>query len=455
MYGDGIVRAESRALYPHQQKAYRFLRKRKRAALFMEMRLGKTLVIIRRLKRLKLRWILIVAPNSAIGSWFDELRLEGETHVADLRGTRSERVNMLGRGCTWNVINKEGFLSLPEIGDVKWDAVILDESTFIKNPRAKVTQFFLKHFKQVPYRYILTGTPNPEGDLDLYCQMQFLNNSFCRCRNYWQFRHEFFAPDTRGFKWTAKLGVSEVIQHNLSLHSFILRRKDVTLGTHKVKEVRHVEFNAELKRVYQILEEEFILDLEGRPEQKLFWKTSQYVFARKLCSGLDTEGRLVWNGKVKELEYLLMNELANDQVVVWFVFNDSIRACQEVLAKQTSIAALHGEVAIETREQIRQSFIRGEVRVLLLQVKVAEMGMNLSVADTAIYYEEPVSLLSRQQSEDRILSLSKTSPLLYLYLQVPNTVEEDIHFMMGIKSWQSSITLSRALREQMERRYGQ
>lgn len=77
------------------------------------------------------------------------------------------------------------------------------------------------------------------------------------------------------------------------------------------------------------------------------------------------------------------------------------------------------------------------------------MGMRLDAADTAIYYSEPCSFLARQQTEDRIVSVAKKAPLLYLFLSVRDSVDEDIHFVLSQKAYRSDLTLTRALREAM------
>ncbi|GAF93420.1 unnamed protein product, partial [marine sediment metagenome] len=203
---------KKRRPWAHQVDAMNYCRQEKHPALFMDMRLGKNLVTIRRIKMYKpldadqgLR-VLIVPPGSAIESWEEDLDLEGETDVSlIMASTRKKRKQLLMDGHKWNIINKEGFLAVPEIGGrehcelcggsgknpetkkscgrchglgsigmgelpVNWDAAVLDESTSIKNPKAKITKFFLRTFRDCPHRWILAGMPNPEGPLEFWSQ---------------------------------------------------------------------------------------------------------------------------------------------------------------------------------------------------------------------------------------------------------------------------------------------
>ena len=143
-------------------------------ALFVQMRLGKTLVTIRSIRIRQGRKILIVAPYSALYSWSIELELEQEQNTIELYGSRNERLQVLDDQYAtgkWFLLNKEGHRILPEIADFSFDIVVIDESTFIKAPYStrkgsQVTRFYCQNFRDAMHRYILTGTPAPESELD-------------------------------------------------------------------------------------------------------------------------------------------------------------------------------------------------------------------------------------------------------------------------------------------------
>jgi len=190
-----------RRLRPYQLEAFKYSMQTENPALFMEMRLGKTLVAIRRIKlyvpqdpKQGLK-VLIIAPNSTLTSWEDELTLEGIGDPVHLAGKRADRLAKLVGPGNWFLINPEGCIPIKDntasgvfcelLADHPWDVVLLDESTFIKNPNTKITKFLLNNFRDVPHRWILTGTPNPEGPLDFFSQFKFLNNDETFKGNYW------------------------------------------------------------------------------------------------------------------------------------------------------------------------------------------------------------------------------------------------------------------------------
>ena len=81
-----------------------------------------------------------------------------------------------------------------------------------------------------------------------------------------------------------------------------------------------------------------------------------------------------------------------------------------------------------------------------MQESVGRTGMNLSVADVAIYYTTPISMTAKTQTEDRILSMKKTGPLLYIHLTVNDSIEEHILKRVKDKKFESARDLEAAIR---------
>jgi len=439
---------ETRSLFSHQRDALRYTRRVKHPALFLEMRLGKSLVVLRSLKSLPGR-VLIVAPGSALGSWINELKVEGEPEPAVLLGTKANRRELLKQGRRWNLINKEGYLSLPEIATQPWVAVVLDESHFIKNPQTKVTRFFLKHFRNVRRRYILTGTPNPESDLELWPQLAFLDGQAFGCRTFWHFRSRYYKPCVVGYDWVPKLGMISHIRRVLGERSCIIRRKDVVSHVQKIYQRREITMPPKVLKAYVEIERTFALP--SGEETK--YATTRYHWLRRYCGGHDPTGGMVWNGKLAELIYLLSTELNNTAVVVWYNYNQELHASCAALRKAgLSCDWITGELTHPQRFEVVNRFTQGDFRTILIQHAVAQTGVNLSRADTAIYYSTPTGAVSRTQSEDRIVDIARRSPHLILDLVVPNTVDEDSVDLAQGKIHRGQWTLDRA-RELARRRW--
>ncbi len=433
-----------RKLYPHQIDAYQYARRVRNPALLMEMRLGKTLVAIRTMlytqpldRKAGLR-VLVVAPYSALPGWENELRLEGQTFVCWLSGPRNKRLETLEAWQhNWYLLNKEGFLVVPEIADKMWDAVIVDES-FIRNPRAKVTKFFMREFRYVPKRWLLSGTPNPESDLELAPQFIYLNGNFCGFRSPWQFRAQLFRQI--GFDWVPTPEAARRIEAELASKAFVLRRRDVPgFGEKKIKETRYLELPPKLKRVYDEAERSFVLKYQD-VEKKTKWAMVKWNWLRQLSCGF-IDHKLVWKGKLQELQALLQGELRKERAVIWCSYNQDVAA----ISKTLGFPGITGKTPVPRRGRIIKEFNAGKYRALVLQIRVASFGVDLSSVDTAIYYSETPSAILAQQAEDRLLSASKKGPYLYVYLTTRDTVDEDLRMLMVTKRLVSAKTLALAV----------
>ena len=130
----------SRELYAHQKTALDRL-PFNGGYLAFEQGLGKTITIIRHLKRLPYKRVLVVCPAVAIGVWDSECRLEGITPSIP-RGSREDKAVDIRSAPEegWVVVNYEALLGGGvEAAIAKWDpeVIIIDEAQKIKNSQAK------------------------------------------------------------------------------------------------------------------------------------------------------------------------------------------------------------------------------------------------------------------------------------------------------------------------------
>lgn len=448
-----------RPLRLHQREILQYTMRARNPCLFVEMRLGKTLVTIRRIMGYRPRApdgmlrVLVVAPSSALWAWYDELDKEGHAYAV-LSGTREQRKKILYQSpVSWFLINKEGWQSLPEIASIEWDAVVCDESHFLKNPRAKITKFFMRNFRRVLHRWCLTGTPNPEGDDDMFCQLAFANGVAFGHREYWTWQAEYCEPHPFGFGKVIKVGMDQKIHEYVGNTAMVMRRSDVNLDVPKVYERRVVTLDNKIMRSYCEFEVEFASEIGG-VYKKTKWAMQRHLWMRKLCGGI-MDGNVLHQEKMKETKNLLSGELARDKVVVWCNFNDEVDLLtQYLVSKNIDAIPFHGGCVKKTdrHRTIRQFRESPHPRVMVMQQAIAQSGVNLSAASAAIYFSSPPGLLARKQTEDRIVDTEKKGPLLYVDIVVPNTVDEDLIICMLEKSLRSDLSLNQAIMERMKKR---
>lgn len=421
-----------RPLMAHQECAAAYADATTAPALFLEMRLGKTLVAIRWAEKLQdVRHVLVVAPLSTLESWKKELALEG-IEMVKLVGTQAQRMKALEAGASkkWFGINYE---ALNEGGHVTamgkrkamptpwatmpWDCVIADESTRIRNARSSTTKVFLDHMYDVKYRAILSGLPNPEGPEDVVTQLIWLRGELMGCRDFWSWRAAHMQQ--AGYDWILKNKSRAALHEYMHAETYVLSRQEAGIGNKKVRMVRTVVLPAKVMAAIAQAREEFAVgeDLTKNVLETITWQ-------QRLTGGRYKDAALHHDAKIRELVDLLDGELKGEQVVVWCRFTDEVEAVAHALIKaDVNAMSLHGET--EHNSDRIAHFQEKRVRVLVAQPKCIQMGIDLSVSDTAIYYSNWLDYEVRAQSEDRIEHPKKSSPLLILDIVAEGTVDED------------------------------
>src|SRR5690606_2486101 len=85
-----------------------------------------------------------------------------------------------------------------QLGAVGWDTIVLDESHSIKSPSAKRTKAMLRLRDCAKRRYVLTGTPIANTFLDLYTQLEFLEEGLSGFTSFRAFKAFYGRWETRG-----------------------------------------------------------------------------------------------------------------------------------------------------------------------------------------------------------------------------------------------------------------
>ena len=215
----------------HQQIAIDFCLKHPRAGLLMGMGLGKTSVSLSVFMEYKdnlftARRALVIAPkNVAQNVWAQEC-LKWD-HTKDLRcsiilGTEKQRKAALETDADLYIINRENVVWLMEElhGSLKrFDMVILDELSSFKSTSAKRWKALKKPIQSVRYVLGLTGTPAPNGYLDLWPQMFLLDGGECLGKRIGDYRARYFTMGAHKghivYEWRLRIGAQDAINRKL------------------------------------------------------------------------------------------------------------------------------------------------------------------------------------------------------------------------------------------------
>lgn len=405
-----------RKLFPHQIKALRYGLSVANPAWYMEMRLGKSKTVITWLLAINTQRVLIVAPKTVLLSWRDEFVSEG------LWDSRIGFYSKKSTGCPdWVLINFEA-LKNSELLKLHWDAIVIDESTRIKNPKADITKLLIKH-SRADHKALLSGLPNPESLWDLVPQMLFLDGSFLKCNSFWQFRNAYGYP--AGFKWKLFRNVVPVFEYTVAERCFTLNKQQAGMKCPIVYEKRYIDATAAQKKLYRELDKDFKATVDEK-EYSTLWYTVREVWYAQIAGGY-FKGKVLSEGKVGELLDLVRGEFTNKPVVVWFRFVEELASARKKLeAAGIRCSELRGKVPFDKRREALQAFKKGISQVLLVQVQTGLFGLDLSNAAASIYYSCGYSHEHRRQSEERIIHPQKKSPALIIDLVCVGSTDEAI-----------------------------
>jgi hypothetical protein len=445
-----------RELRPHQQHALAWARERDRIALFMEMRCGKSSVAIQwAQERLPERGrVLLVSPLQTLPGrlqWEGELAANGITDILPLydmaKDAREAHASWRWvadplrpgairrrRASGWFLAHYQALMTNPELLDMDWDVLILDESTRVRNPQAQLTKLLLKRATHIPRRALLSGLPNPESPLDLFTQFQILHGDFDGWTSYWAYRQTKFSPGWSGYDWRPKPGVSAEIKQYLQAHAYILSRQEADIGGAMTYAERFVEQNAEQRRLLKDIQDRFALG-----DKQTQWAGQVHQWLSQVSSGI-VDGRIVNPAKLHELTTLLEGDLRGQPVVVWFAYNEQLETAYAYLQKhapERKPVRLYAELAPKPRQRqdIQEAFHDGRYDVLLIQIQLGKFGWNLSNADTNIYFSNSYEYEARAQSQDRIIHPLKRTPCLTIDLITKGTLnEEEVHALRDKKT---------------------
>ena len=405
----------------HQLEAFEYAKPLSRIALFMEMRLGKTLVAIRWSEFNECRRTLSVSPKSVVPVWQEELLDEeyAEEDIITLKGTAEQRLKKAqAKEPAWFLINYESLLNSPEILFLPWDCIILDESTRIRRSRAEITKLLNRHSDHIKLRAILSGHPCPESEIDYYEQMKFLFGNFMRKHNIWHWMQHYCLK--LGFDWQVKKSFLPAIKEAVSDRAFVMTRKQAGLGSKKIYERLFVEMESKQRKIYDKIMKDFEYGV-GKERRTTKWATVKHEWLSSVASGFTPDGELLSLGKYKLLLDKLKTDFEGEKVVVWFRHNHELEFADSWLRKNKIKTAMYKGNIKEDKK-----FKEGNAQVLLAQGKVGMMGLNWAVSSTMIYFSNWHDGEIRFQTEDRIIDVKRKEPLLYLDLITEDSIDEDV-----------------------------
>lgn len=260
--------------FDYQQGMVEHLRDTPHAALFAGMGLGKTPCTLEAYRQLRERGdfkgVLVIAPLRVCSvTWPDQVaRWQMPFKVANLRTDAGKQAWRDGSADIY-LINfelvsgrgsKKGFLDEYVGADMPVDTLLVDELSCLKanSKRTKAVIKARKHFKRV---HGLTGTPSPNGLLDLFLQLKVIDGGERLGKFITHFKQRWFDSDWNGWNWTPKPTAHHEINSAIA-DICLVRRSDEHLDIPDCDVVDiDVTLPAKVMKQYKALEKHLVIQI--------------------------------------------------------------------------------------------------------------------------------------------------------------------------------------------------
>lgn len=438
----------------------------KKAALFLDMGLGKSKVTIDTACLLylneQIEALLVIAPKGVYGNWvhkelikhipqnieFNTVQWTGTINqgkIKEFENLLSPKIPAILNILVMNIdatmpegkaSSGKGYFLAEQFLKTYKTLMVIDESTKIKNPKAKRSCAVYDLGLLAKYKRILTGSPITKNPLDIYSQSAFLGKELLGFSNYFAFRNRYAIVEQKhtfgGRMYPVEVGFQneDELSKKLARYSIRLTKEQCLDLPDKQYITRCIELTPEQKKYYKQLQKEALIVLDD-DEVSVTIVLTQILRFRQICCGfLTTDAGNTIDikcNKLSELEELL--EEINGKVIIWSHFVD-----QGVLKIASLIEKTYGKKSYVTfyggtkdRQTPVERFENDpECRFFIANPAVGGMGLTLNAANYVIFYDNDYDLEKRQQAETRNYRIGQKNKVTYIDLTTIDTIEEDI-----------------------------
>jgi SNF2 family DNA or RNA helicase len=429
---------------------------------FMEMGTGKSKVLIDNLGTLflegKCNFALIIAPKGVYRNWVakeipehmsDDVPHRVIRWVSSPNKKQKQELNSIKdaySGLTIFVMNVEAFSTVKGQNAGIWLAnklgkfglIAIDESTTIKNHKAKRTKSLMKIAAGFSYRRLLTGSPVTKSPLDVYSQCEFLRPGLLGYDSYWAFQSRYAVikkQNMGGRSFTQVVGYRNLdeLTDRIDRYSYRVLKKDCLDLPEKTYTARYIPLTKEQKMMYERIQREALMLFDDGEMVTAPAVITQLLRLQQVLSGhiKTDEGKIVTfpTKRMDALEEIM--EEHNGKAIIWSRFRYDIQAIVLTLQKKYgkhSAAGYFGDTGDEERNDIVRNFQdpNHPLKYFIVNPATAGYGLTLSEADLVVYYANDFNLETRIQSEDRAHRIGQKNPVTYVDLICEGTIDEKI-----------------------------
>ena len=429
---------------PHDYQAFaiKYIEEHPIAAVLLDMGLGKTSITLTAIAHLlaagAARKVLVIAPlRVAQSTWPNEIAKWD--HLAHLSyavavGTPKVREAALRQNAAVTIINRENIEWLvKKLGSTfDYDMVVIDELSSFKSWRAKRTRALLAVRPRIRRIVGLTGTPSPNGLMDLFSEFRVLDMGRRLGRFIGQYRAAYFTPDKRNgdiiYSYKPLPGAEERIYQRISDITISMSAADHLPMPDFVSTELPVKLSKKERESYDRFCHDLVLPLKGGEVTA----GNAAVLAGKLVQlangAVYTDAGTIAKIHDRKLDALedIIEGMNGKPLLVAYWYQHDLKRIKKRLAE----CRIPFE-EIKTAASIAK-WNRGEIAVGLIHPASAGHGLNLQAGgSTLAWFGLCWSLELYQQTNARLYRQGQRSTVVVTHIIAEDTIDE--HILAALK----------------------
>lgn len=419
----------------YQDAATDFILKHDHAGLFLQMGLGKTVITLTAVDQLlqtgESEHVLVIAPlNVARTVWAEECRKWD--HLSHLKcrkilGGSKQRQEAVQSPADIHIVNRDNVRWLVSycrdtLKHWPWDTVIVDELSSFKARNTERWKALVKALPSIHRMIGLTGTPAPNGLLDLWPQIYLLDRGLRLGRTITAYRDQYFRPGRSNghivYEYIPLAGADGAIQRRIQDICMSMSAEDYIKLPDRIFREVPVELPQKAMRAYKAMERDMVMDLQGTE----ITAASAAVVCNKLLqlsSGAvyDEDGQVhqVHDEKIRAIQELL--DTATSPVLIFYAYRHDLERLKK---------ALPDAAALQTEEDINR-WNAGRIPALLAHPASAGHGLNLQAGGhIVVWFSLTWSLETYQQANARLWRRGQQETVIIHHLIAKGTMDEEV-----------------------------
>lgn len=437
--------------FDYQHEAFLAIKDKPYAAIFHEQGLGKTKIAI----DLLIYWllyrdidtVLVVTKKQLVNNWCGEFDVHTNIKPRTLDNNKGSNFFVLNSTAKVIVTNFETISGEKErmklFLKTRNVAIIIDESTKIKNPESKLTQDFFELAPLFKIRLIMTGTPIANRPYDIWAQVYFLDQGKSLGENFKEFQSQNDLRNDLGTeKQKRELFEESVASIFNKIKDFSVRETKNSGIIHLPAKIYHsllLPFEVKQKEMYDKVREEMILEI--KKGDNIYCDESEEAIKRLLrLIQISSNPRLLDDSyDVESSKEMFLDQLLEriyhlgEKAIVWSNFTGNIDMFCAKYREKYHAVKITGKMAIAERNRSVESFKKGDAMVLFATPQSAKEGLTLTVANNAIFYDRGFNLDDYLQAQDRIHRISQEKECHIYNLMIEDSIDIWIEKLLQAK----------------------